>query len=107
MTSNEAFPQLALIQSELLKWANSGDFLLSGMAIEMKSKYDKYWGNVEKFNTLFCTVTIVDPSYKMAYLKWSFDDIYDPLLAFELLSKVRIEMYRQYRWYSELWAKGS
>ena len=80
VTSNGAFPQLALIQSELMKWAVSGDFLLSGMVVEMKSKYEKYWGNVEKFNTLFYIATIVDPRYKMAYLKWSFDDIYDPLV---------------------------
>ena len=103
VTSNGAFPQLALIQSELMKWVVSGDFLLSGMAVEMKIKYDKYWGNVEKFNTLFYIATIVDPRYKMAYLKWSFNDIYDPLLASELLSKVRMDMYRLYGWYCELY----
>ena len=69
----------------------------------MKTKYDKFWGNVEKFNRLFYIANILDPRYKMAYLKWSFDDIYDPLTASDLLSKVKIDLYILYGWYYELY----
>ena len=58
---------------------------------------------MEKFNTLFYTTTIVDPRYNIAYLKWSFDNIFDPLVAFKLLCRVRIDMYRMYGWYSKLY----
>ena len=82
-----------------MKWSASGDFLLSSMALEIKSNYDKYWGNVEKYNTLFYIANILDPKYKMTYLKWSFDDIYDPLIASNLLLKVRANLYKLYGYY--------
>ena len=69
VTSNNTFPQLALIQTELRKWSNSNNLLLNGMVRDMKLKFDKYYGNVQKFNTFLYIVNVLDQRYKLAYLK--------------------------------------
>ena len=48
---------------------NSGDFVLSSMAANMKTKFDKYQGNVDKFNPLLHVANILDLGYKLAYSK--------------------------------------
>ena len=75
VTSNNAFPQLSLIQSELLKWSSSDGLLLSGMATKIKKKFNKYWGKFENINPLLFIANVLDPRYKIFYMKWSFNDI--------------------------------
>ncbi|VFQ62699.1 unnamed protein product [Cuscuta campestris] len=35
------------------------------MAIAMREKYNKYWGDVDKMNKLIYVAAILDPHYKM------------------------------------------
>ena len=50
--------------------------ILYVMAMDMKKKYDKYWGMVENMNPLLFIANVLDPRYKLAYVMWSFEEIY-------------------------------
>ncbi|KAF7832006.1 zinc finger BED domain-containing protein RICESLEEPER 2-like [Senna tora] len=103
VTSNLAFPQLALVQSEIVKHVSSYDPLLSGMAFEMKKKFDKYWGKAENMNPLLFIANVLDPRYKLAYLKWSFDEIHGVATSFDMISNIKADLQKLYQWYCQLY----
>lgn len=105
VTSNGAFHQLALVQSEVKKWSCDLDSLLGLMATDMKRKYDKYWGKVENINPLLFIANILDPRYKLAYIDWSFADIYGPTLGKDMTARVKSQLTRLYEWYSKAYEK--
>lgn len=47
------------------------------MAVRMKENYDKYRGTAENIISLLFLVVVLDPRYKMRYLKLCFDTIYN------------------------------
>ena len=47
------------------------------MAEYMKSKFDKYWGNFDNMNHLLYVGLIPDPQYKLRYLEYRFDTLYE------------------------------
>ena len=44
----------------------------------MRKKYEKYWGEPNKFNILLLIVVVLDPRYKMSYMNWAIDQRFDP-----------------------------
>ncbi|XP_058733902.1 zinc finger BED domain-containing protein RICESLEEPER 1-like [Vicia villosa] len=46
---------------------------LQALASEMKLKYDKYWS---EFNTLISIGAVLDPRYKMIFIKWVYPFLY-------------------------------
>jgi hypothetical protein len=64
-TSNLFFQQLCTVRKNVLEYAQSPDPLMSSMAVKMKIKYDKYWGDFEKMNRLLFVAVILDPRYKL------------------------------------------
>ncbi|KAK2662327.1 hypothetical protein Ddye_000901 [Dipteronia dyeriana] len=71
------FHELCSIETELTTLANNQDYLLSGMTGVMKSKFDKYWGKIEDVNTLLIIAHVLDPRYKLDYVKFYFGDLFD------------------------------
>ena len=51
-TSSLYFEELSNILGHLTEYTNSDDLVLSTMAGKMMSKYQKYWGDIEKINRL-------------------------------------------------------
>ena len=102
VTSNSAYTHLSLVQSEIKKWTESDmhDSLLHVMALDMKAKYEKYWGRVENINPLLFIANVLDPRYKLAYVKWSFEEIYGENVAQVMGKKVKDDLVRMYEWYS-------
>lgn len=47
------------------------------MACSMRTKFNKYWGDVEKNNPLLFVAIVLDPPYKLGYVTWSLEDIHD------------------------------
>ncbi|KAJ8759334.1 hypothetical protein K2173_006854 [Erythroxylum novogranatense] len=50
VTSNTYFSEISTVASNLDQMVNNNDLELSLMASNMKRKFDKYWGNIEKAN---------------------------------------------------------
>ena len=62
--------------------------MLSNMAIRMKRKFEKYWANVDNLNIMIFISFVLDPRYKMEYLKYLFGMVYDVDTATKLSKKV-------------------
>ena len=75
------------------------------MANEMKVKYDKYWGKLENMNPIIFVANALDPRYKLAYIAWSFDEIYGAELAENMIKTVKASMVRMYNWYATHYGK--
>ncbi|XP_077228339.1 zinc finger BED domain-containing protein RICESLEEPER 2-like [Tasmannia lanceolata] len=52
VTSNSYFHEVFKIERLLDESLKSGDVYLSIMALKMKEKFDKYWGNIDKINMM-------------------------------------------------------
>ncbi|CAH9135405.1 unnamed protein product [Cuscuta epithymum] len=59
------------------------------MATKMKSKYDKYWGDIEKMNKLMYMDTVLDPNSKLIGVKIALVDIYGEKDAQPLFQKIK------------------
>lgn len=61
------------------------------MAKDMQKKFDKYWGSFANFNPLMVIAVVLDPRYKMKFLKYAFEQMYpnDPESRIALLDKVK------------------
>jgi hypothetical protein len=70
VTLNNFFNDFVTVQSTLLQYGQSGDFLLESMAVRMKFKFDKYWENPSKVNWVMFIGVILDPRCKMKYVKF-------------------------------------
>ena len=58
------------------------------MARKMKKKFDKYWGNPDNIYPLLFLAVVLDPRYKMKYLKFLFECIYDVETVAKVIVKV-------------------
>ncbi|KAL5553843.1 hypothetical protein UlMin_041244 [Ulmus minor] len=88
VTSNIYYHEICEIQSQLIEMWSSGDTLLSKMAIGMQKKFDKYWGTINGFNQFLYISAVLDPKYKIRYLKYCFGCLYDVDTTTSLSNKV-------------------
>ncbi|XP_025661395.1 zinc finger BED domain-containing protein RICESLEEPER 2-like [Arachis hypogaea] len=101
VTSNKCFHEIASIHSQLTSWSHNNSELLGTMACSMKAKYDKYWGPVDKFNPLILVAVVLDPRYKLDYLSWCLEDIYDKEVATSMTSFMKFTLETLYKFYSK------
>ena len=65
----------------------------------MKEKYEKYWGDIENMNLMMFIVVVLDPRYKMKYLKYWFNKLYSKEkaeFALKLARDALDELYAHY-----------
>ena len=55
---------------------SSSDIFIMNMGMNMKQKFHKYWREPEKMNYIIFIVIILDPRYKIEFLKFSIDQMY-------------------------------
>lgn len=68
VTANSYFHEICTVRGRILKLCASDQSILKDMASKMKTKFDKYWGCVEKQNVLLYVAVILDPRYKMKFV---------------------------------------
>ncbi|XP_074351838.1 zinc finger BED domain-containing protein RICESLEEPER 2-like [Apium graveolens] len=61
VTSNNFFHEICEVHTTLTDLSNSKDSLLSSMVVNMKGKYNKYWGDAEDINPLLFLAVVIDP----------------------------------------------
>jgi len=71
------------------------------MATKMKSKYDKYWGDPDNINPMLFLAVVLDPRFKLKYLKFCFESLYDTQTVAKLVVKVEQILHRLYNHYSK------
>ncbi|KAL5864135.1 hypothetical protein ACOSQ3_001649 [Xanthoceras sorbifolium] len=82
------------------KASKSNDSVLSEMISCMKLKFDKYWGKIEDVNKLLIIALVLDPRYKLDYVKFCFGDMFDDKKTEEMTCNVRellIQLYQSYQ----------
>ncbi|CAJ2636692.1 unnamed protein product [Trifolium pratense] len=47
------------------------------VAKDMLQKYNKFWGNISNMNQLIYFGVILDPRFKLRYVEWCFEDMYE------------------------------
>nr|KJB80009.1 hypothetical protein B456_013G077200 [Gossypium raimondii] len=65
----------------------------SVMAIKMKEKYDKYWGDIDKMNLLMFVACILDPRQKLKYLEFALSEMSSSEKACEMMQKLKESLY--------------
>ena len=65
VTFRAYFHDMCSLHSHIDECIESDDWRVSAMAMNMKAKCDKYWGNAEKMNPLLYVVVVLDPRYKL------------------------------------------
>ncbi|KAK5772051.1 hypothetical protein PVK06_048312 [Gossypium arboreum] len=75
VTSNNFFDELSEIDILLRDAQSNIDVEFSFMAIKMKDKYDKYWGDIDKMNLLVFVACVLDPRQKLKYLEFALSEI--------------------------------
>jgi hypothetical protein len=76
-TSNSFFNELIYMHTNLLQLCKSRDNLLSGMAMNMMLKFEKYWGCEANKKNLLYVANVLDPRLKLKYVKFYFGELYD------------------------------
>ncbi|KAK2658690.1 hypothetical protein Ddye_005223 [Dipteronia dyeriana] len=99
VTSNMFFHELCSIATELITLACSGYFLLCEMAVSMKSKFDKHWGRIEDVNRLLIIALVLDPRYKLDYVKFYFGDLFDDSKVTEMTYDIKEFLIKLYEFY--------
>jgi hypothetical protein len=100
VTASLFFMQLCIIQDALNDGCLNSDPILSAMAISMRSKYEKYWGSMDKINLMLYIAFVVDPRYKMKILVWWLKRCNGPQWADKIEKMVRELLNRLIEQYS-------
>ena len=75
------------------------NFVLSNMSSNMKVKYDKCWGSVERINKLIFIAVVLDPRYKLDYISFCFSNIYEDAMAKVMVDGIKNYLIRLYDYY--------
>lgn len=93
-TANMFYPYIVNVKLSLVAAQKSQDRQLKCMADAMMLKFSKYW---EKKNNLMVIATILDPRFKMRYIKWCFGQMYDSLRAAREMEEITEELEGLYK----------
>jgi hypothetical protein len=55
--------------------SESGDYVLSAMTEKIKTKYNKYWGDLDRVNLMLFVVVVLDPRTKLDSLDYWFKEV--------------------------------
>ncbi|XP_058006751.1 zinc finger BED domain-containing protein RICESLEEPER 1-like [Hevea brasiliensis] len=76
------------ILKELHNCENSEDERIVEMGKQIKTKFDKYWGSLNKMNVMLFVAVFLDPRYKLDYIKAEYIIYYSESEAKLLVDKV-------------------
>ena len=96
---NSFFHEMCGINNILIGWNNEHSSILHNMAINMNSKYDEYWGSIEKINKLEFLVVVLDPRYKLDYVAFCFKSVHDNAMVKVLVDRIEVYLMCLYNCY--------
>jgi len=102
-TSNLYFMQVWKIECLLLQNLSNEDELIRTMAIDMKTKFDKYWSD---YNNVLSFGCILDPLFKIKLLKYCYSKLgLNPISCQAKLKVVEHKLYTLYNEYVQMYSK--
>ncbi|KAK2641769.1 hypothetical protein Ddye_023532 [Dipteronia dyeriana] len=106
VTSNIYFKSWCTIRNQLNSLTTERDLLVSKIALSMQQKFDKYWGGLEKPNNLLILAVVLDPRYKLGYVKFRFDSIFGVEESESMISKLKGVLLDLYEWYNRFYGSS-
>lgn len=108
VTSNHYFEEIAKLYKYLNNAANSLDPKLQAMGLKMKKKFDKYYRSLNKVNMMALIAVALDPTKKLNYVKFCFEQIYDDEAKIdEMHDKVNVALENLYKSYERSFVGSS
>ncbi|KAM3375215.1 hypothetical protein P3S68_013929 [Capsicum galapagoense] len=81
--------ELDLILKEMIE---NEDFHLKKMAISMREKFRKYWGDPKKMNKMIFISSVLDPRNKLEYVPFAIVDMFGKEIGDKLSDSVEAYM---------------
>jgi len=106
VTSHMYMKEVFGIGKKIRQYSESSDESIRLMAMRMKGKYDKYWGNPNGINILLLIVVVLDPRSKLDFVNYFIDYIFESSMASGLKSKLLSSLKTLYDQYQGV-EKGS
>ncbi|KAK3188999.1 hypothetical protein Dsin_028560 [Dipteronia sinensis] len=106
VTSNIYFKSWCTIRNQLNSLTTEREPLVSKIVVSMQQKFDKYWGGLEKTNNLLILAVVLDPRYKLGYVKFRFDSIYGVEESQSMISKLKGVLLDLYEWYTRFYGSS-
>ena len=104
ITPNIFFKELVAMQRTLQKMANGRDKVIAFYACRMKENFAKYWENFSNVDYLLHVAIVMDPRYKMKYVKFCFEQVYEASEAVTKIALVESTFNRLYEWYYDIYS---
>jgi len=101
-TANVFYPYIIQVKIALKETQQSCDGYVMSMADAMLDKFDKYW---EETNNVMIIATILDPRFKMRYIRWCFAKIYGSLRFQREIEDIDKELERLYKKYETIYRR--
>ncbi|KAL0400182.1 UNVERIFIED_CONTAM: putative AC transposase [Sesamum radiatum] len=75
---------------------------MASMAIRMRDKFNKYWGNIDNMNWFLFVAILLDPRYKLKYVSFGLATIYesDPSFVKRMTEKIEDMLHLLYKQYA-------
>ncbi|XP_060673916.1 zinc finger BED domain-containing protein RICESLEEPER 2-like [Ziziphus jujuba] len=99
VNSNLFFSELSKIE---LEWIVDKDTFVSNIATSMKMTLDKYLGPIGKINKLLFVAHVLDPRFKLSFIKIAIDRLYPQEVCNEILQGVKDALNRLFEFYVTL-----
>uniref|UniRef100_A0A803N4L0 Transposase n=1 Tax=Chenopodium quinoa TaxID=63459 RepID=A0A803N4L0_CHEQI len=107
VTANKGLGEIASMYDMLNIWEQSEDLNFQAMAIAMKKKFDKYWGDVEKMNKFIYVALLLDPHSKMVIVELTLTDMHGPEKGTKLANDVKEFAYSLFEEYRKMYATSN
>ena len=112
VTANTFLEEIADVNFLLGEWSDhvicGDDEIFKCMALKMKAKYEKYWGDPEKMNKYIFIAAILDPRIKEShFFKDMVEDTYGCIIGNRILTSSHNEFVSLFGEYKELYGTSS
>lgn len=93
-TANLFYLYIVNVKIAMIEAQKSSDAHLKSVADAMLLKFSKYW---EEKNNIMVIATILDPRFKMRYIKWCFGKLYESIRAAREMDEITEELEGLYK----------
>lgn len=76
VTANNFFSEISDLSCMLSEMVEAESASVNLMGFNMKTKFEKYWGDPDKMNAIIFYANILDPRDKIAYMPYQFTQLY-------------------------------
>lgn len=96
VSPNEYFHKLCLIQALIREYSQNDNLHLSRMIRSLQAKFHKYWGASKRTNFLPYVAIVLDPRYKLKFLKYCFREFWGDDVGDRMTAKVKRTLRKMY-----------